>query len=88
MVQSGFVSAVAAHILHQARSGASTDRPDTRRPWLEVAEQIDSGGGPPAPFLFAGRIVDCASVGIYKLVEGGTVTGVMVSSEYDTAGAD
>ncbi|GAB4817744.1 hypothetical protein N2152v2_004790 [Parachlorella kessleri] len=88
IVQSGFVSAVAAQTLHQVESGASIDEQEAPQQWLALAEQIDSGSGPPAPFLFAGRVVDCASVGIYQLVEGGTVTGVMISSEYDTAGAD
>jgi hypothetical protein len=89
VVQSGFASAVKPEVVQRAEHGEAPAGEEQPASLSDFAARVDSskGGPPPAPFLFAGRVVDCASVGVYRLEQGGT-KGVMLSSEYETAGAD
>lgn len=83
-MQSGFTSAVHAEAVQRAKRGEASG--PGAASWAEVAEGIDAGAPPPAPFLFAGRVVDCESAGVYTLAGGGgEAAGLMVSSEYESA---
>ena len=58
--------------------------------WADFVEAVSAGRRdvrPPPPFLFAGRVLDCESAGVYVLenAEGGA-EGVTLSSEYESAG--
>ena len=61
--------------------------------WLAFLSHIQAGKPWPAvdlpSLMYAGRVVDCESAGVYKLLGGGggdTVIGLKVASEYETAG--
>jgi hypothetical protein len=43
---------------------------------------------PPPPLPPAGKALDCASVGVYTLDQGSGMAGLMLSTEYDTPGAE
>lgn len=87
-MQSGFQAAVAAEVVQRAEQGEAPAAAGSKS-WEEFTAHVDAGGSPPEPFLFAGRVLDCESAGLYKLAgSGGETAGVMLSSEFETAGAD
>ena len=89
-VQSGFTSIVLAHELQALAAEARAPRKHAGdRSWLAFLQHVQSGSPWPAeglPFLFAGRLVDCNSAGVYALERDGALVGLRVDSEYETAG--
>ncbi|EFN59465.1 hypothetical protein CHLNCDRAFT_138055 [Chlorella variabilis] len=98
-VTSGFTSLIQAHELQELQS-APPPRQNRKqaaleeRSWLAFLQRMQGSSGeglwptPSLPFLFAGKAIDCASVGVYTAVEGGVVQGLMLATEYETPGAD
>ncbi|KAL4425102.1 hypothetical protein ABPG77_010416 [Micractinium sp. CCAP 211/92] len=101
-VYSGFTSLVLAHEL-QALREAPPPKPGRKqaaagleeRSWLAFLRHVQGSSGEglwPTPalpgILFAGKAIDCASVGVYTLGEGGSCRGLSLASEYETPGAD
>lgn len=96
-IQSGFASAINAQLVHALEKGQRLQEPAScsnlamgvegkPRNWTNFVALVSNGGKPPAPFMFAGRVVDCQSAGLYRLINvEGDVEGVMISSEYETA---
>ncbi|KAI3433456.1 hypothetical protein D9Q98_003269 [Chlorella vulgaris] len=97
-VHSGFTSLVMAHELKQLMS-ATVQKQNRKqaaledRSWLAFLQHMKGSSGegiwptPALPFLFAGKAIECESVGVYSVAEGGSVHGLMLSTEYDTPGA-
>lgn len=91
VVLSGFSAAVAASVvLRLERGELPPGGPLALQKWEEFVDAVAAGRRgvhPPAPLLFAGRVLDCESAGVYRLEGGGgEVEGVMLSSEYESAG--
>jgi hypothetical protein len=57
------------------------------RPWLPLRTCPSPLLPPPLPPL-TGKALDCASVGVYTLDQGSGMAGLMLSTEYDTPGAE
>ncbi|KAI8469376.1 MAG: hypothetical protein J3K34DRAFT_423838 [Monoraphidium minutum] len=78
--QSGFTSLITRDALEKAQSG-SVPLP----PWEEFRGMLAEGAAKfPSrkhPFLFAGHIVESPEAAVYTLSRGGSIVGVLLSSE-------
>ncbi|PRW58533.1 hypothetical protein C2E21_3105 [Chlorella sorokiniana] len=96
-VESGFTSLVLAHELQALEAalpqkGSRKQAALEERSWLAFLQHVKGSSGeglwptPSLPFLFAGKAIDCESVGVYGLggAGGAGTTGLMLSTEYDT----